>query len=117
MSPIDQAIYSEYAAAKQMADILEVKNDARGWLPARLWDEFDALMAVLHPTPIVVHPTDRALIKWWSAIDTTTSPALAAGKQAAEFGIRLSSMERAYIAEAVLAASGLGDDQIQIPTE
>ena len=53
-------------------------------------------------------PTTEAA-NGWESVDTTGSPTLAAGKAAARFGIILSSIGYAYIAEAVLAASGLRD--------
>ena len=75
----------------------------------------ETVYEVLHIGPVVDAIVDAVLSRFprpralANGIDTTKSPALAAGKQAAEFGIRLSSTECAYIAEAVLAASGLRD--------
>jgi hypothetical protein len=42
MGPMALAVHEEHASATWLADIIEGKNDARGWLPSWRWDEWTA---------------------------------------------------------------------------
>ena len=42
MSPTDLGVHDGHATADWLADIVERKNDAKGWLPSWLWDEWEA---------------------------------------------------------------------------
>lgn len=48
MTPMDKAIFEEYTTAEHIADILEGKNDAQGWLPSWLWDEFEKMTGAIN---------------------------------------------------------------------
>lgn len=43
LSPSMQNIASEVLTARILADILEGKNDAYGWLPSWKWEDWEAL--------------------------------------------------------------------------
>ena len=42
MGPLALAVHEEHATASWLADIIEGKNDAMGWLPSWRWDEWQA---------------------------------------------------------------------------
>ena len=75
------------------------------------WDSVQALADALGSR------AQSAPVQDWSGVDVSTSPTLAAAARAAEFGITLSSAEAAYIAEAVIAASGLRGTPVQVSRE
>lgn len=40
----DQVIHAQFTTADLLADILEGKDDAQGWLPSWRWDEYTELV-------------------------------------------------------------------------
>jgi len=43
LRPQELGVHEEHIAADWLADIIEGKNDARGWLPSWRWGEWDAV--------------------------------------------------------------------------
>lgn len=43
LSPTMQSVAREVMTARMLADILEGKNNAYGWLPSWKWDDWDEL--------------------------------------------------------------------------
>lgn len=45
MDPMALSVHEEHATAAWLADIVEGKNDAMGWLPSWRWDDWTKLRA------------------------------------------------------------------------
>lgn len=49
LKPMELAIHEEHATADWLADIVEGKNDAMGWLPSWRWDDWTKLRNSVTP--------------------------------------------------------------------